>query len=84
MLTAELIKRNIRLNQAPIVEEDDEQQKATLKLKRRISREPNTGKIIILPEQPDTNGPQSPSHLQNRNKSTPMPNNGPKNTGGRI
>ena len=36
MLTAELLRRNHRLNQEPIVEEDDDKQKTTLKLKRRI------------------------------------------------
>ena len=50
MLTAELLKRNLRLNQEPIAEANAAQQKATLKLKRRISREPNTGKILIIPE----------------------------------
>ena len=71
MLTAELLRRNNRLNQDPIAEETADGmgafdssfggRNATLKLKRRISREPNTGKILILPDNNGTNNEHPPS-----------------------
>ena len=78
MLTAELLRRNNRLNQDPIAEEAADGasfdksgggRNATLKLKRRISREPNTGKILILPDNtPGSNehapAPYSPTNRQ--------------------
>lgn len=52
MLTAELLKRNHRLNPNTSDEQAKAAQKANVKLKnRRISREPNTGKIVIIPEE---------------------------------
>ena len=84
MLTAELLKRNNRLNQDPIEEEDDgdaEKQKVPLKLKRRISREPNTGKIVILPEDQGQGGGQ---YVRTNSNSTAMLNiskNGNSGTG---
>ena len=83
MLTAELLRRNNRLNQDPIAEESADGaaidkigggRNATLKLKRRISREPNTGKILILPDNTGSNehalSPYSPTNRQSGGGST--------------